>query len=129
MKNVVPSQPEAAPEGLIRNAALQEAAAHLRDLGYWTQGAAVLSLCTDASTPAPASAQDDLVKALAFLFDARLKATERLQQFLDTFGDLGDRNTDAEMSDWLGYKSPASTDFTDLEKFIRKQLSATGGAK
>lgn len=82
-----------------------------------------------ASTPAPASAQDDLVKALAFLFDARLKATERLQQFLDTFGDLGDRNTDAEMSDWLGYKSPASTDFTDLEKFIRKQLSATGGAK
>lgn len=49
-------QPEAAPERLIRNAALQEAAAHLRDMGYWTQGAVVLSLCTDASAPTPASA-------------------------------------------------------------------------
>lgn len=81
------------------------------------------------STPAPASAQDELVKALTFFVDARTKAIDRLQQFLDTFGDLGDRNTSAEMSDWLGFKSPASTDFTDLEKFIRKHLSATGGAK
>lgn len=50
------SQPEAAPEGLIRNAALQEAAAHLRDMGYWTQASAVLSLCTNASASAPTPA-------------------------------------------------------------------------
>jgi len=62
-KLVPVDQPEAAPEGLIRNAALQEAAAHLRDMGYWTQASAVLSLCTNASAPTPASAQD-LVKAL-----------------------------------------------------------------
>lgn len=35
---------------LLRNATLEEAAAHLRDMGYWTQGAAVLSLRDDLST-------------------------------------------------------------------------------
>lgn len=44
------------PSPDVRNAALEEAAAHLRDMGYWTQASAVLSLCTNASAPTPASA-------------------------------------------------------------------------
>lgn len=42
-----------------RNAALQEAAAHLRDMGYWTQGAAVLSLCTGVCTGACTGGSSD----------------------------------------------------------------------
>jgi len=119
-------QPEAAPEGLIRNAALQEAAAHLRDMGYWTQGAAVLSLCTDASAPAPASAQDDW------------KPTHRHKKRGSTYVVVGqaqvqceDGLTDYEVATvyrghdgqlWVRRKS-------EFEDGRFEALSATGGAK
>lgn len=81
-KLVPVDQPGAAPEGLIRNAALQEAAAHLRDMGYWTQASAVLSLCTNASAPTPASA------VASEAFNRELTEQER-QQIIGSGRDAG----------------------------------------